>query len=76
MTKMRWRKSSYSGQESNCVELAWRKSSHSGPQSNCVELAHIPGAIRDSKNPAGPMLLVSDLPAFLREIKQSRLDPR
>ncbi len=76
MTEMRWRKSSRSGAYENCVELAWRKSSRSGPQSNCVELAHTPGAIRDSKNPAGPVLLVRDMPAFLREIKRGRFDPR
>jgi hypothetical protein len=76
MTEMRWRKSSHSGKEDNCVELAWRKSSHSGKESNCVELAHSPGAIRDSKNPAGPVLLVGDLPAFLREIKRGGFDPR
>ncbi|MGH3721212.1 MAG: DUF397 domain-containing protein [Pseudonocardiaceae bacterium] len=76
MTEMRWRKSSRSGKESNCVELAWRKSSRSGEEGNCVELAHPPGAIRDSKNPAGPVLPVRDLPAFLREIKQGRFDPR
>ncbi|MGH3549005.1 MAG: DUF397 domain-containing protein [Pseudonocardiaceae bacterium] len=35
-----------------------------------------PGAIRDSKNPAGPVLLVRDMPAFLREIKRGRFDPR
>ena len=76
MTQTRWRKSSRSGEEDNCVELAWRKSSRSGVESNCVELAHPPGAIRDSKNPAGPVLLVRDLPAFLREIKRGRFDPR
>lgn len=47
-----WRKSSYSGNESACVELAWRKSSHSGNEGDCVELAY-DGAIRDSKNPDG-----------------------
>jgi hypothetical protein len=48
-----WRKSSRSGDQGSCVELAWRKSSHSGNESNCVELAHTntTGAIRDSKNP-------------------------
>ncbi|MGH3779097.1 MAG: DUF397 domain-containing protein [Pseudonocardiaceae bacterium] len=74
MTEMRSRKSSRSGVDNNCVELAWRKSSRSGHDSNCVELA--PGAIRDSKNPAGPVLLVPDMPAFLREIKRGRFDPR
>ncbi|MEU8921882.1 DUF397 domain-containing protein [Kitasatospora sp. NPDC048545] len=66
-----WRKSSYSGQGGNCVEVAdvmhvhgagleWRTSSHSGAQSNCVEIAAgiqdvVP--VRDSKDPAGPVLL-------------------
>ena len=60
-----WRKSSYSGQDGNCVEVAraeWRKSSYSGQSGNCVEVArHLPArvAIRDSKSPDGPSLLVS-----------------
>lgn len=39
----------------------WRKSSHSGSTGGeCVELASIPGviAVRDSKNPDGPQLIV------------------
>jgi hypothetical protein len=52
-----WRKSSYSANESNCVELAWRKSSYSADEGNCVELAYT-GAIRDSKNPEGGRLEV------------------
>ncbi|WP_409472416.1 DUF397 domain-containing protein [Streptomyces sp. HC307] len=62
-----WRKSSYSGdQGGSCVEcaplgsLAWRKSSRSSDQGgDCVEIAETPHttlAIRDSKNPAGPIL--------------------
>jgi hypothetical protein len=42
--------------------LTWRKSSFSDPNAaNCAEIAHIPGgvAIRDSKNPTGPMLTFS-----------------
>ena len=38
---------------------AWRKSSHSGQDGNCVEIAtNLPGivAMRDSKNPHGPVL--------------------
>jgi Domain of unknown function (DUF397) len=62
-----WRKASKSAAQSNCVELAWRKSSRSGTESNCVELASS-GAVRDSKNPAGPMLAVN-LRAFLAAIK-------
>ncbi|KUO04094.1 DUF397 domain-containing protein [Streptomyces caeruleatus] len=64
---IRWRKSSYSGdQGGNCVEcvplgaLAWRKSSHSSDQGGeCIEIAETPHttiAIRDSKNPAGPIV--------------------
>jgi hypothetical protein len=62
-----WRKSSYSSdQGGECVEcapfgaLAWRKSTYSGDQGGqCLEVAETPEAavaIRDSKNPAGPML--------------------
>ena len=40
----------------------WRKSTRSsGGGGNCVEVAHLPGliAIRDSKNPAGPALIIT-----------------
>ena len=62
----RWRKSSYSGNGgANCVEVGamWRKSSYSGNGGgNCVEVARsLPGvvAVRDSKNPDGPILTFS-----------------
>ena len=57
------------------TEMRWRKSSRSGEEGNCIELAHPPGAIRDSKNPTGPVLLIPDLPAFLHKIKQGHLNP-
>jgi hypothetical protein len=74
----RWRKSSYSGPDNQCVELAhvglvrdskprWRKSSYSGADNACVELAHV-GLVRDSKNPDGPTLLV-DLEPFIGVVK-------
>ncbi|WP_225821056.1 DUF397 domain-containing protein [Streptomyces naphthomycinicus] len=67
--EINWRKSSYSGDEGgSCVEcaplggLSWRKSSYSSDQGgDCVEIAETPTAtllIRDSKNPAGPVLTV------------------
>ncbi|MCX4909125.1 DUF397 domain-containing protein [Streptomyces sp. NBC_00878] len=70
-TGIRWRKSSYSGdQGGECVEcaplgpLAWRKSTYSGDMGgSCVEVADIPTAttiaVRDSKNPAGPILTLN-----------------
>lgn len=73
---MRWRKSSFSGGENNeCVELGvqWRKSSYSGGDPNaCVEVTSAPGAVRDSKNPAGPMLRV-DLHGFIAAVREDRL---
>jgi hypothetical protein len=56
-------------------KMCWRKSSRSGEEGNCVEMAYLSGAVRDSKNPV-PVLLVSGLPALLREIKRGRFDSR
>jgi hypothetical protein len=52
--------------------VAWRKSSASGGDGgNCVEVASI-GAVRDSKNPAGPVLR-ADLTQFLAAVRLDRL---
>src|SRR5579859_3830440 len=81
-----WRKSSYSGGNgSACVEVAhipgWRKSSYSGgsgssSSSECVEVgeAGYAIAVRDSKDPDGPSLLVSPIAwaAFAGKIKSGR----
>ncbi|MER6307739.1 DUF397 domain-containing protein [Streptomyces sp. NPDC001657] len=61
-----WFKSSYSSDQGGaCIEVAynWRKSSYSASEGgNCIEVAaSTPTTIhvRDSKNPAGPMLTLS-----------------
>lgn len=66
-----WRKSTYSGQNGNCVEVArnvqdvvaaWHKSTYSSQNGACVEVArNLPRlvAVRDSKHPDAPALLVT-----------------
>jgi hypothetical protein len=52
--------------------IKWRKSSHSGSNGgDCIELAGLTGvvAVRDSKDPDGPVLLLT--PATLRTAIQS-----
>jgi len=46
------------------VNLIWKKSSFTA-QENCVELAHLGSAIavRDSKDPDGPVLRFPQLPS-------------
>ncbi|MFF8099460.1 DUF397 domain-containing protein [Streptomyces sp. NPDC016640] len=48
------------GSNSHLTGITWRKSSYSGDTGgSCVEVAGIPGsglAVRDSKDPAGPIL--------------------
>jgi hypothetical protein len=58
---MRWRKSTYSGNNGSCVEVAWTKSSFSTNNGECVEVAALPDqvATRDSKNSDGPILTVN-----------------
>ncbi|WP_242901176.1 DUF397 domain-containing protein [Actinomadura terrae] len=54
---------------------AWRKSSYSGGTGGeCVELTHLRGsvAVRDSKDPGGPTLVVSrdDFAALVTGLKR------
>lgn len=71
-----FRKASFSGGANNsCVELAWRKSSYSGGQNNsCVEVARGEAlfGVRDSKNVAGPVLMLAEAQgrAFLAAVKR------
>ncbi len=67
--------------------MPWRKSSHSGTDTNCVEVAaghHRAGggaewvvAVRDSKDPAGPVLRVApgDWAAFLTAVHRGAPAP-
>ena len=54
-------------------DLTWRKSTYSGgsEDGNCVELA-TQGAVRDSKNPTGPILSV-DVTAFVAAVKLGQI---
>jgi Domain of unknown function (DUF397) len=56
------------------MKVNWRKSSYSqsSGNSNCVELAAALDAVRDSKYPAGPVLIVRALPALVEQIKAGR----
>lgn len=72
-----FRKSSYSGQGPDCVEVAhfpgFHKSSYSGVNGNCVEVAHIPTGFRKSSHSGvnNHCVEVADLPcgAALRDSK-------
>ena len=57
-----WRKSSLSFSNGNCAEVAaWRKSSRSAYNGSCAEAGACRHgvAIRDSKDPDGPILMFS-----------------
>jgi hypothetical protein len=59
--------------------LKWFKSTYSGASTTeCVEAAHLLGttAVRDSKNPGGPMLMFSQASwaSFLAGVQHQRLD--
>jgi hypothetical protein len=64
LSQVVWRKSSHSG-ANGCVEVAaaaWRKSSRSNGSGACVEVAtNLTDlvAVRDSKDPHGPVLTVT-----------------
>jgi hypothetical protein len=57
------------GSDQPMTDLTWRKSSDSG-EDNCLELAG--AAVRDSKNPDGPVLLV-DVTALVAAVKAGQI---
>lgn len=72
-TDLKWFKSSYSGSEGECVEVAvqWFKSSYSSEEGECVEVATCPATIhvRDSKNLTGPQLALPTPACRLRLVR-------
>ncbi|MET8982580.1 DUF397 domain-containing protein [Streptomyces sp. NPDC004539] len=62
---------------SSLAGVAWIKSSYSNGGGNCVEAAPLPAtiALRDSKNPDGPALLVpgAAFRSFLAGVREGRV---
>jgi len=58
--------------------LVWRKAAYSASNGSCVEVAPIAGgmAVRDSKDPGGPILNYTDMEwfAFLHGVKNGEFD--
>jgi ABC-type amino acid transport substrate-binding protein len=80
-----WRKSTYSGTNGNCVEVAvvpaWQTSSYSGTNGACVEVARNLAeavAVRDSKDRSGPVLAFAphEWRAFIAAVKEGEFDQR
>ncbi|MFG3285062.1 DUF397 domain-containing protein [Streptomyces sp. NPDC048111] len=76
---LRWITSSYSNNGGNCVEVcAWVKSSYSNNGGDCIEIAtdltdSHSVAVRDSKNPHGPTLVLAPR-AFAGLVEFARRD--
>lgn len=59
-------------------KVTWRKPGRSGANGNCVEVAQLADgiAVRDSKNPAGPVLVLTPVQweAFIEGAKDGEFD--
>jgi hypothetical protein len=63
----------------NCQPVHWRKSTASNPSGNCLELAELAGgeiALRNSRFPAGPVLVGTRaaVAAFVRAARCGEFD--
>jgi hypothetical protein len=57
----------------------WRKSTSSNPSGNCVELAELAGgmvAVRNSRQPSGPVLIYTraEIAAFIQGVRRGEFD--
>jgi hypothetical protein len=57
----------------------WRKSTVSNPSGNCVELAELSGgmvAVRNSRQPTGPVLIYTraEIAAFIQGVRRGEFD--
>lgn len=62
---MMWRKSSYSGSSTECVEVSttpWRTSSHCGSQGDCVEVGLAPWRTSSCSGSSGECVEVGTAP--------------
>lgn len=61
------------------LRVSWRKSSVSNPSGNCVELAELTDgtvAVRNSREPQGPVLIYTraEIAAFLEGVHRGEFD--
>jgi hypothetical protein len=69
-SRLTWHKSSYSGSDSNCVEVGvWRKSSYSGSQTNCVEVGVWREASHSGNSSVGVEVSSADRAVAVRDSK-------
>lgn len=66
-------------QRPELTRAVWRASSYSAASGNCVEVAHLHDrhrAVRDSKNPTGPVLIVTPVEwaAFTAGVHDGQFD--